>query len=105
MSGLTFAVPEEDGDGSRAPVSRPEDAHTVRFRPTEVLIETDQWLDPPEEAEVVEGEAHECDDCPAVFGSQQALAGHTGSHEPPDDEEDDTDPDADEADGDESSEE
>lgn len=77
----TIEVPEDSDSPIRAPVARPDDPnHTVRYRRTGVEIETERFEDPPDDYEVVSGEAHPCEECNALFSSQQALAGHSGSH-------------------------
>lgn len=77
---FTIRVPLDDTADSRAPVQRPDSDHTARLQRDGALITAEQFENPPSTYSVVSGEVHECDDCGALFASQQAKAGHSGSH-------------------------
>jgi len=77
---FTIRVPLDDTADSRAPVQRPDSDHTARLQRDGALITAEQFENPPSTYAVVSGEVHECDDCGALFASQEAVAGHSGSH-------------------------
>lgn len=77
---FTIRVPLDETVDARAPVQRPDSDHTARLRRDGVLITAERFTDPPSTYSVEDGEAHECDTCGALFASQEAKAGHSGSH-------------------------
>lgn len=77
---FTIRVPLDDDADARAPVKRPDSDHTARLLRDGAEITAERFEDPPSTYSVVDGEVHECDDCGALFASQQAKAGHSGSH-------------------------
>ena len=77
---LTIRVPLDDSADVRRPVQRPDSDHYAVLLRGSAVIETERFENPPDDYEVVSGEAHPCDDCGALFDSQPALAGHGQSH-------------------------
>jgi len=78
---LVFSIPTVR-DGSRQPQARPGETadDRARVRPRETIIETDRWIDPPNEATLIDGEPHPCNECGAVFDQEASLRGHEASH-------------------------
>lgn len=77
---FTIRVPLDPDADARAPVQRPDSEHTARLLRDGVEITAEQFEDPPSTYSVEDGEVHICDDCGALFASQQAKAGHSASH-------------------------
>jgi hypothetical protein len=77
---FTIRVPLDTGSGALKASTRPDSDHTAHLRRDGAYIDTERFEDPPDDYGVVSGEAHACDDCGALFDTQQAVAGHGRTH-------------------------
>jgi hypothetical protein len=78
---LTFRVPTVTTDGVRQPAGRPDSEQaSVTIGPRYTEITTPRWGDPHPDAELLEGEAFECEECNAVFDSEGSRNAHLAAH-------------------------
>jgi len=77
---FTLRVPYSDSDRRHVPRIQAADSGSVYLGAEAAEVTTEHWSDPPDDYTVVDGEVYECEQCGALWATEQARNAHLASH-------------------------